>query len=236
MPPPEIWKPTRWTLVRRAIDRADVEAANRALDELIAAYREPVVFCLRRRLRGDSGVDQAVDAFWGWILEKQILRRLADGGRFRASMQRAVQHYAQEWRRSARILGNALDEVPDVPDTGSTSEPDAAEEQAWASTILARAMAALQTQNAAAVEILARRYGLGRHEPATPEQLAQELGMTKNAVNQAVDRARRKLRELLDAEVRQITADPDAYAEERETLVGRLLEANPVLVEPDRLP
>lgn len=223
----EIWKTTRWSLVRRAAHRVDVDAANQALTELVHAYRDAIHACLRRRLRGHPRVEDAENGFFGWLLERNVLSKLNEDRKFRAGMQRAIDYYVLEWRRTDKIMSRDSTEIPEPEEPEWRDDPE--DERDWASALLERALERLAGSSERGMELLEKRYGLRGRSELSPKELEAATGSNANAINQSVDRARRRLRELLLEELEDMTASKADFEEERDWLVQRLLESHPAL-------
>jgi DNA-directed RNA polymerase specialized sigma24 family protein len=227
--------PTRWSVVRRAADPAPglEPERERAWRDLIERYREPVAASLARALRGDPSASEATDQFFGYLVEHGILRKAdPEQGRFRCYVQGVVRRFALHWRRATRA-GEALELEEDLP-LGHAAEPaEEADEARWASQVLSHAAARLFAEHPRDAELLLAMFGLPPFASASREELCTRFGLSADAFNVALFRARARLRERVLIEVRDTVATADDFEREREWIIERLMAAHPQLVTED---
>jgi RNA polymerase sigma factor (sigma-70 family) len=228
--------PTRWTLVRRAASSTLDEEAQQAWRALIERYRTPVRACLRRALCGHVDAEIAADDFFAYLFEQRILPRVsADEVRFRCYMQYVARLFAKSWSRGQRSRTVSNDEALEVLLPPDQERIDDQEEAEWASDVLSHALDRLRARYATGTELLIRFYGLGSEPSATCEELARETGKTANAIHQAVHRAREHLKELVLAEIRDLSATNAGFEQERELIMNRMVGIAPgLLAEPGK--
>src|SRR5262245_10726860 len=100
---------TRWSLVIRA--RGTSREARRALEELCAAYWEPIYCFLRRQGHAPEDARDLTQGFFQHILERDLVARAdREAGRFRNYLLRALKsHDADATRRlQAQKRGGGL--------------------------------------------------------------------------------------------------------------------------------
>ena len=163
---------------RDAEDGRLLQAGRHA--ELLAAYYPTIRARLRNRLPGDDADEVAhrvVDRLIGELAR----------GRMYAVPFRVVVHNVVGWKLAEHFAERRNEPLPDEPDLADEAAGDPAERIA-----LAQMLAELPSRSR---EVLELRYLDGLEIV----QIAERLGMTRNAVDQALFRGRRRLKELLRA-------------------------------------
>jgi len=226
---------THWSVVLAAADQ-NVPAAREALSALCGTYREPL-FCFARRL-GDSpeDADDLVQAFFAELLDKHYVRQADRGrGKFRTFLLSAFKNFRSKQREKANAEkrgGGRKTFSQDIEDeerkfsslAPDTLTPEAIFDRRCAHALLGKVLGRLREEytrkgKEALYEHL--KSHLQQDEDALSYgEAAMQLGMTENAVKQESSRLRRRLRELLDAEI-ATTVGPDAddIDEEKNTLL-----------------
>lgn len=210
-----------------------------ALELLCRAYWRPLYVFLRRRGVGPHDAQDLVQGFLARLLERQDLATVGpEKGRFRTFLLTALRNFTikQAERDQAKKRGGGKSLIPldaeeverlALPDLSAPS-PEAAFDRQWARTLLGRSLDRLRQEH-----IARRKEAL--FEALSPllegaddneqQVVALRLGMTRGAVAVALHRLRRRLQELLRAEVLVTVGDrADAEAELRlllEALAGR---------------
>jgi RNA polymerase sigma-70 factor (ECF subfamily) len=229
----EDFRTTRWTQVSRA--KADSPEGRHALAELCHAYYEPVAAFLRYELRdADAARELAHDFFAHMLAGGAIARAEQERGRFRSYLLGAVKHFLSHHREAQRRLkrGGGVEnislnetEVRSVPDAGVLS-PDAAFDQQWALTVVARALEALRcectTEGRAEFFAQAKPWLTGDAAHGDQAALAASCGMNANALKVAVHRLKRRFRQLLKAEIAGTLDDPSQVEPEMCALFAAL--------------
>jgi len=227
---------TRWSLVVAAAGEGG-EEPRAALAELCQAYWYPVYAFLRRRGKGPEDASDLTQEFFAEVLEKGYLADAdPERGRFRSFLLTAVSRLAGKQRERAAALkrggGKTILSLDfDAGEARYQREPaheETAErifERRWALTLLARTLAALREQHAAAGKLPlfeALKASLtGAADPPRLRTIADKLGMTEGAVKVAIHRLRQRYRELLRAEIAQTLAgEADVESELAELLIA----------------
>lgn len=225
---------TRWTLISRS--RGDDVIARVALSELCAAYYEPVVMFLRRDGRiEDEARSLAHDFFAKLLAGGAIAGADPAKGKFRSYLLAAVKRFAADQRDRAtagkRGGGQShltLDPADSVTGAGlqiadaHIEAPDAAFDRQWALTLLALALARLESEMAAmgkAPHFIALKPWLtAENDRLSQAAAAAELGLSGEAVKVAIHRLRKRFREAVKAEIAQTVGDPERVQEELDAL------------------
>lgn len=215
---------TRWGLVHAAGGRDP--AARAALGELCTRYWYPLYAYLRRGGHAHETASDLVQGFFASVIERGELGELAaQGGRFRSWLVGALRHFvghererAATWKRGgrARILSLDADEAEQrfAREPADPRSPETFFERKWALAVLERALAKLAAEQAAKgrTEVFARLrpFLVASEEGAT----LAELALSPEAARVAVHRLRRRLRELVLAEISETVARPSEVEDE----------------------
>jgi RNA polymerase sigma factor (sigma-70 family) len=226
-----VFPTTRWTLILGA--RADGPAERAALEQLFAAYWKPVYFFLRRKGLAPEAAEDAVQAFFLHLLERDFLPRLDPGrGRFRSYLLRSLEHFLvnQHEREAALKRGGGYRLVPldvvlaerDLPATPERAEE--AFEREWALGVMERALDRLRAEyedgtRKGRAEVVLRFFALA--EAPTYAEAAAACGMTVPQWKATLHRARARFREILREEV-AATVEDDGDGERE---IGDLVRA-----------
>lgn len=229
---------TRWTLISRS--RGEDTQAKAALSELCEAYYAPVMAFLRRDGRAEDVARDLAHDFFAKLLAGGTI----DGadplrGKFRSYLLTVLKRFAANQRehdRAAKRGGGQIHAViyGDSDTTGaglqiadtSIEAPDAAFDRQWALTLLARALARLESEMRAegkSEHFDALKPWLTAEADATPQsEVATKLGMSIEAIKVAVHRLRKRFREAVKAEIAQTVSDADTVREEMDALMAAL--------------
>lgn len=162
-----------------AEDRRLLEAGE--VDALVEAYWGVIVRRCTLRLGADAGADAAAEV----VL--RLLRELRAGKTYSAVPFRVVVHKVIEWKVLEHLSGGP-DELPladwDAPVEGAQSEVDDRSAFDWL----------LHELTATERRVVELRWWYGR----SPQQIADALGMTRNAVDQRLHHAHRRIRTRLE--------------------------------------
>ena len=222
---------TRWSRVLAAAGRSEPDAGA-ALAELCAAYWYPVYALIRRRGHDpDAAADLAQDYFVH-LLEKGTLAAADPSkGRFRAFLRTDCGFFladardrAARWKRGGGVTPISIDardaEGRYLVEPADELTPERLFDRAWAEALLERALARLAAEYAGS----GRAALFAQLEPALMPgphaepyaAIAERLGITEAAVQQAAHRLRRRYRARLREEAAATLHQPDEAAVEDE--------------------
>ncbi|TAH37399.1 MAG: sigma-70 family RNA polymerase sigma factor [Planctomycetota bacterium] len=228
-----VWgPPTSWSLIRQAAGNAAEDRTQLAWEELVDRYRAPAEKSLRRMIRNHPDTEEIVHDFFAYLYEKRLLPK-ADPklGKFRCFIQGVIRNFARQRLRANRSWSHAGENVPEPGVLPGSPEFERLEELEWANGVLHNAVGRLLKAQPRDAELLLRCYGVAPF-PETPRQaLCQETGLTMNALNVAVHRARERLRTLVIDEIRQTVATAGDMEEEVQLVCERLIGAHPGLMD-----
>ena len=227
---------TRWSLVARA-GSGSVDARE-ALEGLCASYWYPLYAFARRRGLDHHASQDAVQGFLARLIEKQDLQAADPSrGRFRSFLLAGLSNFlANLWdreraeKRGGSLVRLSIDEAAAekryAGELSVEGSPESCFEREWAREVLARSLAALESE----WERAGRRDLFVRLKPfltaeATAEAqaaIAVDLSKTENAVRIALHRMRKRFGELLRLEVADTVADPKEVEAELEDLLRAL--------------
>jgi RNA polymerase sigma-70 factor (ECF subfamily) len=229
-PEPADWiTTTHWSIVRAAGDSAAF-VKREALEKLCRAYWQPLYAYVRRKGHEEHDAADLTQEFFAHLLAWDDFSTLHPSqGRFRAFLLAAVNHFlANEWRKSVAkkrgaghvpiSLDTAMAERHYVTLTTANPTPEQLFDRQWAETVLERAARQLQDEFAReGRDSLFRELNAFLSTPAASgdySAAAERLQMTKAAVTKAVERLRRRYRDLARREIAQTVSSPAELGEE----------------------
>ncbi|MCE9603725.1 MAG: sigma-70 family RNA polymerase sigma factor [Planctomycetia bacterium] len=225
---------TAWTLVQQAVV-PEGEVRDAALNELAARYWQPIYVYLRRTGRSTIDAEDLTQAFFIHLLEKDLLVRVKMREvRFRAFLKSVLENFLANTARTAgakkRFAGFTLDvnEAEHRLAACNEASPDAAFDGVWAMERLESAVGSLrlelqQAGRAWVADALLERFGLdARTETASVGDLGRQYGVTENQLSVALHRARKRLRQLLIAELSRTTTSEAETADELAAMFAAL--------------
>jgi DNA-directed RNA polymerase specialized sigma24 family protein len=227
---------TNWNLIRKLTGPDE----GIALAALCEQYWFPLYAFVRRKLGNDHDARDSTQAFFAWLLEKNLLRRAAaDRGRLRSFLLTSLQNFLRnEYHAGQRQIrgGDALhlslnsdggsSHFADLPADNMTAER--LYERSWALLLLERAMLRLQDEMEAVGQgrrFQALKLTLSGEQAEGYGEIAASMSATEAAVRQAVSRLRKRYRQLLLDEVQATVADPDDVDDEIRRLFAALAPA-----------
>jgi RNA polymerase sigma factor (sigma-70 family) len=232
---------TRWSLILRA--RAGDAGGAAALDQLLAAYWQPVYVFYRRLGAGrDAAADLTQGLFADLLARGDLAAAAPERGRFRAFLMACARNFWSHERERAATARRGGRRVH-VPIDGDAAEAwlavrlvdgasaEAVFERRWAETVLERALGRLEQDEreaGRAAAFAALRSGLDGEAPAEPwAAVAARLGTGEGALRVALHRLRARFRTAITQEVRETLADTAPGAELRELLAALQRTASP---------
>jgi len=227
---------THWSVVLEA--RGPTPAAQAALDKLCRTYWRPVYGFVRRRGIGPEEAKDFTQGFFALLLESRDLDTVRkEKGRLRSYLLTSLKHFLANERYRAMAIkrgkGQRLIPLEDLRererggfDPADTLAADQIYERRWALTVIAQVLARLEDEHRAAGNIRLfnrlQRSLTDRSDRFSPADAAHELGMTENAVKEAVHRLRRRYRQLLREEIAQTVTVPSDMEDELRHLIAVL--------------
>jgi DNA-directed RNA polymerase specialized sigma24 family protein len=221
---PEPTLSTRWTRIG-ALHGSDAE---HEWQWFVGRYRPFVRSVLASMLARPSDANAAEQEFWGYVFLSGALQRADRERRFRAFLSGIARNFARGWgrRRGVRVAEDA--EVEALPARGGgLIEP-------WVDNVVGNALASLRSENGAMAGALARFYGLPAEgtpgRPMSAGEVAAATGTTAQGVYMLLFRGRKRMRQLIEAELREGCRDEEACAEELQALLGVAASRLPGLI------
>ena len=229
-----IFATTHWSLVLRAGDEADSQAAS-ALDQLCRTYWYPLYAYVRRQGRGPEESQDLTQEFFARLLARDYLQHLRhQEGKFRSFLLTFVKHFLADERaragaqkRGGGKIFVSLDETSAeeryLSEPVNALSPDQIFERRWAQTVMERGLGRLREEyeaggKAALFEQL-KDIQPGEHGESSYAEIGARLGLAEGAVKSAVHRLRRRHREILREEIAQTVARPEEIDEEIRNLL-----------------
>jgi RNA polymerase sigma-70 factor (ECF subfamily) len=228
---------TQWSLVLSA-GRRDGRRSAAALATLCESYWFALYAFVRRSgyLRQDA--EELTQEFFVRLLEKNYLAAADKSrGRFRSFLLTALKHFlANEWQRGraekrggARLaipLDFAAAEQRYAVEPADPWTPEQLYQRRWAMMLLERVLEQLRGEAIAGGQ--SERFETLKDLLAGPaadvsyQQIATRLSTTESAIKMAVQRLRRRYRELLKTAVAQTIATTEDVDDELRALLGAL--------------
>ena len=229
---------THWSVVLAA--QGQSPEATKALETLCRTYWPPIYSFLRREGRSVEDAQDLTQSFFARILERHDLNAVRqEKGRLRSYLLSSLKHFLINARERAMSIKRGQGRTP-IPleeltaPTHKVCEPvetftaDRIYERRWALTVLDQVLARLHNEYCAAgnAELADRFKQILTDEASAPSQaqIANDLGMTENAVKQAFHRFRQRYRELLREEIANTVAVPGDVEDELRHLIAVLRE------------
>lgn len=226
---------TNWSVVLEAQTRSP--AADQALEKLCRAYWPPIYSFVRREGRSVEDAQDLTQGFFARLLERRdfdAVRR--EKGRLRSYLLVALKHFLVNERARAMSIkrGEGRTPIPldeliarerNDPGPADNLTADKIYERRWALTLLEQVLRRLEMEyRSAANDNLFARFKEILAEPDRISQaaIAEEVGMTENAVKQAYHRFRNRYRECLREEIANTVAVPGDVEDELRHLIAVL--------------
>ena len=227
---------TQWTVVLSA--QGASPAAEEALEKLCRTYWWPLYGFVRRQGYSPEEAQDLTQGFFAMLLERRDLDAVRrEKGRLRSYLLASLKNFiAKAHRRMMTIKrGQGRPLVPleelllreraDL-EPADTLSADRIYERRWALRLLEQVLARLAEEYRAAghSKVFEQVKQLLTEEPDRPSQaqIARELGMTENAVKQALHRLRQRYRSLLRDEIAQTVAAPEDVEDELRYFISAL--------------
>jgi RNA polymerase sigma-70 factor (ECF subfamily) len=219
---------THWSVVLAA--QGESAAAEEALEKLCRTYWWPLYGFVRRQGYAPEEAQDLTQGFFAMLLERKDLDSVRrEKGRLRSYLLAALKNFLGKAHRRVMTIkrGEGRPLVPleeliareraDV-EPADTLTADRIYERRWALTLLEQVLARLgeEYRVAGSSALFDQLKQLLTDEPGRPSQaeIGVALGMTENAVKQALHRLRRRFRLLLREEIAQTVVGPGDVEDE----------------------
>jgi RNA polymerase sigma factor (sigma-70 family) len=231
-----IFSTTNWSVVLEA--QGQSPAAQEALEKLCRTYWRPVYSFVRKQGVGPVEAEDLTQSFFALLLERRDFDAVRkEKGRLRSYLLTSVKHFLVSEHRRAVTAKRGKGERP-IPLAELTaaqhSEMEAADhltaerlyERRWALTLMEQVLRRLKNEYDAAgnPELFDSLKQLLADEVEAPSraEIALRLGMTENAVRQALHRFRHRYQLLLREEIAHTVAIASDIEDELRHLISVL--------------
>ena len=211
---------THWSVVLEA--QGQSPAAQEALEKLCRTYWRPVYSFIRREGTGPEEAEDLTQSFFALLLERRNFDDVRkEKGRLRSYLLTSLKHFLVSEHRRAVTLKRGKGQQPVPLDELSGAERSDMEpadhltaeriyERRWALTLMEQVLRRLKDEyctagNAVLFDSLKQ---LLPDEPGAPSrtEIASQLGITDNALRQALHRFRQRYQLLLREEISHTVA------------------------------
>ena len=233
---PAAFTTTHWSVVLEA--QGQSPAAQEALEKLCRIYWRPVYSFVRRQGVRPEEAEDLTQGFFALLLERRNFDAVRkEKGRLRSYLLTSLKHFlVSEHRRAVTMKrGKGQQLVPLEELTAlerAEIEPadhlsaDRLYERRWALTLMEQVLRRLRDEYARAgnAELFDLLKQLLPDEPGAPSraEIAAQLGMTENAVRQALHRFRQRYQLLLREEISHTIAIASDVEDELRHLIAVL--------------
>ena len=227
---------THWSIVLAA--QGASPAVAEALEKLCRTYWRPIYGFVRRQGVRPEEAKDLTQGFFALLLERRDINAVRkEKGRLRSYLLTSLKHFLTNERNRAMAIkrgqGQQLIPLEDLRERErvgfeptETLAADKIYERRWALTVLDQVLARLGDEYRATgnMRLFDRLQKSLMDEPDRPSQAdtAHELGMTENAVKQALHRLRVRYRELLREEIAHTVMVPGEIEDELRHLIAVL--------------
>jgi RNA polymerase sigma factor (sigma-70 family) len=227
---------THWSVVLAA--QGPSPAAQAALEKLCRTYWRPIYGFVRRQGIGPEEAEDLTQGFFALLLERRDLNAVRkEKGRLRSYLLTSLKHFLMNEHSRAMAIKRGegqrlipLDQLHQRERVGfepaDTSTADQIYERRWALALLDQVLTRLGDEYRADGNtiLFERLKALLTEEADRPSQaqIANELGMTENAVKQAFHRLRERYRQLLREEIAHTVMAPGDIEDELRHLIAVL--------------
>lgn len=228
------WPKTQWSELRRLADSGSEEAVD-ALGRLSQAYQPALLGFTRRWGLNDDRAREAVQAFLCDLIKRGSLTSLSpEKGRFRSFLRVCLRNFLNNWviKNPLPLPGpgaagdDAEDCPPGSPEVADTRTPDQVLDEIWAWQLVELGLAKLRDEytksNRGQLFEDLRPWLPGGQPTVSRAELALRLGMTTNAIEQAIHRLRVRFGNVLRELVAETVDSPAVAEEELRYLLGVL--------------
>jgi RNA polymerase sigma factor (sigma-70 family) len=232
---PEAFTTTHWSVVLEA--QGPTPAAQAALERLCRTYWRPIYGFVRRQGIEPEDAKDLTQGFFALLLERRDFDTVRkEKGRLRSYLLTSLKHFLTNERNRAMAIKRGegqplipLDQLTERERSGfqpaNTSTADEIYERRWAWALMDQVMARLEDEYRTGNVVLFERLKallIDEADRPSQAQIARELAMTENAVNQAFHRLRERYRQLLREEIAHTVMTPGDIEDELRHLIAVL--------------
>jgi RNA polymerase sigma-70 factor (ECF subfamily) len=231
-----IFSTTNWSVVLEA--QGQSPAAQQALERLCRTYWRPIYIFIRREGTGPDEAEDLTQEFFAMLLERRNFEDVRkEKGRLRSYLLTSLKHFlVSEHRRAVTVKrGKGQQPVPLEELTAmkrAEMEPadhlsaDRIYERRWALTLMDQVLRRLKNEydtagNTRLFDSL-KQLLVDEGEAPSRAEIAVTLGMTENAVRQALHRLRQRYQLLLREEISHTVAVASDIEDELRHLIAVL--------------
>ena len=231
-----IFSTTNWSVVLEA--QGQSSAAQEALEKLCRTYWRPVYSYIRREGTGPEEAEDLTQSFFALLLERRNFDDVRkEKGRLRSYLLTSLKHFLVSEHRRAVTLKRGKGQQPlplDELRAAERSDMEPADhltaervyERRWALTLMEQVLRRLKNEydTAGNTELFDSLKQLLADEEEAPSraEIALRLGMTENAVRQALHRLRHRYQLLLRDEISHTVAIASDVEDELRHLIAVL--------------
>src|SRR5499427_1757944 len=225
--------PTAFTTTQRSVvldAQGESPAAQEALEKICRSYWRPLYGFVRAQGLASQDAQDMVQEFFATLLRRQNFKTIRqEKGRLRSYLLVSLKRFLASERHRANAV-KRYQTSPSIPldellaseradfDLAQNATPDELYERRWIITLLDQVLARLEAEyRSAGKEVLFNRVKdslVGDARGQLQAEIAAELEMTENAVNQAFHRFRQRYRALLREEIAMTVAQPGEVEDE----------------------
>jgi RNA polymerase sigma-70 factor (ECF subfamily) len=236
LPGRAIFSTTNWSVVLEA--QGQSPAAQEALEKLCRTYWRPVYAFIRREGSASEEAEDLTQGFFALLLQRRNFDDVRkEKGRLRSYLLTSLKHFLVSEHRRAVTLKRGRGEQPVPLDELSAAErsgmepahhltPERLYERRWALTLMEQVLRRLKNEydragNTNLFDSLKQLLADDIEAPSRAE-IATKLGMTENAVRQALHRLRQRYQLLLREEISHTVAVASDIEDELRHLIAVL--------------
>jgi len=224
--PPAPFATTLWSTILQARDGQGTDR-RAALDRLCARYWTPLYAYLLRRGLAREDAQDAVQGFFAYFLEKELIEKVdKDRGKFRRYLLAVLERWLANERRTASAEKRTFDfsRAERSLAFDPAAPPDEVFRRTWATEVLRQAMGRLKREyeelgRSRRFEAFVSHMSAGARPPV--EEIARKLGITPADVSRIVYEGRRRLQELIRSVLRDTVDSESEIDEEVRDLFGK---------------
>jgi RNA polymerase sigma factor (sigma-70 family) len=227
---------TNWSVVLEA--QGQSPAAQQALEKLCRTYWRPVYSFIRREVTGPQEGEDLTQNFFALLLERRNFDDVRkEKGRLRSYLLTSLKHFLVSEHRRAVTLKRGKGQQPVPLDELSGAEgsgmepadhltPERVYERRWALTLMEQVLRRLKNEYDTAGNLKLfdslKQLLVDEGEAPSRAEIAANLGMTENAVRQALHRLRQRYQLLLREEISHTVAVASDVEDELRHLIAVL--------------